>query len=145
MGRRAIRTFEGDVYRYVLNLALEHWIVFDEKIKERPSEFHWFEGPRILLRRLVNRRQRLMAAFTEQTFITNKNLYSIRPVTQKCGLKSLLGILNSRLISFLYTRQITQATKDDFPQVTIEDVRALPCPELEKNKAAKRIEKLLVE
>jgi hypothetical protein len=83
-----------------------------------------------------------MAAFAEETFITNKNLYSIRADSKKCSLHTLLGILNSRLISFLYTRQITQSTKDDFPQVTIEDVRSLPCPELQKNKTAIVIEKL---
>jgi hypothetical protein len=94
------------------------------------------------LRRLVNRQQRLMAAFAEETFITNKNLYSIRADSKKCSLHTLLGILNSKLISFLYTRQITQSTKDDFPQVTIEDVRALPCPELPKNKTATIVEKL---
>jgi hypothetical protein len=135
--------FEGDVYRYALNAGFEHWIVFDDKVKERPAEFHWFAGPRILLRRLVNRRQRLMATLTDRTFITNKNLYSIRTDPEKCSLKTLLGIINSRLISFLYTRQITQATKDDFPQVTIEDVLALPFPKLEEKKLTKVIEKLV--
>jgi hypothetical protein len=144
-GAQSYPYFEGDVYRYALNAGLNRWIVFDEKIKERPSEFHWFEGSRILLRRLVNRQQRLMAALAEETFITNKNLYSIRADSKKCSLHTLLGILNSRLISFLYTRQITQSTKDDFPQVTIEDVRALPCPELQNNKTAKVIERLAAE
>jgi type I restriction-modification system DNA methylase subunit len=141
-GARSFPYFEGDVYRYALNADFKSWIVFDDKIKERPAEFHWFEGQRILLRRLVNRQQRLMAAVAEETFITNKNLYSIRTDSQKCGLYTLLGILNSRLASFLYTRQVTQATKDDFPQVTIEDICGLPCPELQKSKLAKIVEKL---
>jgi hypothetical protein len=42
---------------------------------------------------------------------------------------AILAILNSRLISRIYLAQVTQATKDDFPQVTIQDVLALPWPD----------------
>jgi type I restriction-modification system DNA methylase subunit len=124
------RYFEGDVYRYELNLVVDHWVEFDDRIKERPKEFTWFEGSRLLLRRLVNRRQRLMATFATETFITNKNLYSILPKDNAPNLWVILGVLNSRLISYLYINQITQATKDDFPQVTIKDVLGLPFPDL---------------
>ena len=36
--------------------------------------------------------------------------------------------MNSRLLSKLYIDQVSQATKDDFPQVTIKDVLNLPMP-----------------
>jgi len=124
------RYFEGDVYRYQLNLVANNWIEFGDKMKECPKEFIWFNGPRILLRRLVNRRQRLMATFTSDTLITNKNLYSILPKDQNLPIMAILGVMNSRLISYLYVNQVTQATKDDFPQVTIKDAKALPFPEM---------------
>jgi len=120
--------FEGDVYRYRINLVTESWIEFGDKMKEKPRESIWFEGPRILLRRLVNRRQRLMAALAEETFITNKNLYSILVQNDVVDIRLLLGIVNSKLLSHLYLSQVTQATKDDFPQVTIRDMLALPFP-----------------
>jgi hypothetical protein len=120
------RYFEGDVYRYQINLSVDKWVEFGEKMKERPKEFFWFENQRILLRRLVNRRQRLMASIAGETFITNKNLYSLIP--NGVDVNILLGILNSRLLSYLYIRQVTQATKDDFPQVTIKDILSLPFP-----------------
>jgi hypothetical protein len=123
--------FEGDVYRYELNLVTDHWVEFGDEMKERPKEFAWFEGPRLLLRRLVNRKQRLMATFAQDTFVTNKNLYSVLPANGRVNLRVVLGVLNSRLISYLYINQVTQATKDDFPQVTIKDVLALPFPELD--------------
>ncbi|MEW5818035.1 MAG: TaqI-like C-terminal specificity domain-containing protein, partial [Spirochaetota bacterium] len=120
------RYFEGDVYRYRINLNIERWIEFGENLRERPKETIWFEGRHILLRRLVNRQQRLMACITDQTFINNKNLYSIIP--QKIDGNILLAILNSKLLSFLYIKQVTQAVKDDFPQVTIKDILSLPFP-----------------
>jgi adenine-specific DNA-methyltransferase len=106
------------------------WVEFGDNMKERPKEFHWFEGERLLLRRLVNRRQRLMASLTNDTFITNKNLYSLLP--KNIEAKVLLGVLNSQLLSYLYISQVTQAVKDDFPQVTIKDIMALPFPSEER-------------
>ena len=119
--------FEGDIYRYRMNHKAENWIEFNDELKEKPKEFYWFEGNRILLRRLVNRRQRLMAILVRDTFITNKNLYSI-VAKSNLGLQTILALLNSKLFSYLYLKQVTQATKDDFPQVTIRDIKSLPIP-----------------
>ncbi len=38
----------------------------------------------------------------------------------------VLGILNSRLMSFLYVRTSSIATKDDFRQTTLAELRRLP-------------------
>ena len=76
-----------------------------------------------------------MATLVAETFITNKNLYSVLPKDNKVNISAILGVLNSRLISYLYINQVTQATKDDFPQVTIKDVLSLPAPSLLKDKA----------
>jgi type I restriction-modification system DNA methylase subunit len=133
-GPQSFPYFEGDVYRYTMNAVMNRWIVFDDRIRERPAEFDWFQGPRVLLRRLLNRRGRLMATLATETFITNKNLYSIRPESPQTDLAAVLGVLNSRLASYLYTHQVTQAT--------IEDVCALPYPDLRKNKHGKEVAKL---
>jgi len=109
-------------------MKLDHWVEFGSKMKERPKDISWFEGPRILLRRLVSRQQRLMATIVTESFINNKNLYIIRPHDITLDLRVLLAILNSRFVSHLYLNQVSQATKDDFPQVTIRDVLALPFP-----------------
>lgn len=127
-GQNSYRYFEGDVYRYQLNFIADNWIEFDDKMNERPKEFIWFEGQRVLLRRLVNRRQRMMATVATDTFITNKNIYSLLSMDKSLNILAILGVLNSRLISYLYINQVTQAAKDDFPQVTIKDVLTLPFP-----------------
>ena len=120
--------FEGDVYRYHLNKITEHWVEYGPSMKEYPKEFRWFEGERLLLRRLVNRRQRLMATFADGTFITNKNIYSLLEIPNSEPLKVTLALLNSKLVSRLYIEAVSQATKDDFPQVTIADLLNLPAP-----------------
>ena len=120
--------FEGDVYRYHLNHNTPNWVEYGPKMKEYPKEFRWFEGKRLLLRRLVNRRQRLMATIAEDTFITNKNLYTLLEKPASEPLRVTLALLNSKLVSRLYIEAVSQATKDDFPQVTITDLLNLPVP-----------------
>ncbi|MBK9118673.1 MAG: N-6 DNA methylase [Phycisphaerales bacterium] len=124
--RHAYPYFEGDVYRYRLNECIKRYAALDESMKERPRDFKWFSGSRLLLRRLVNRQFRLMATSASETFITNKNLYSLLPMSVPHEL--VLGVLNSRLLSHLYVKLVTQATKDDFAQVTIKDLCSLPWP-----------------
>jgi len=118
--------FQGDVFRYVINDDHHLWVEFSDKMKEKPKEIDWFLGSRLLLRRLVNRQQRLMASITDISYISNKNLYIVRSNT--VDLYFLLGLINSKLFSFLYLKQVTQATKDDFPQITIKDFLSLPFP-----------------
>lgn len=118
--------FQGDVYRYVINDDHHLWVEFSDKMKEKPKEIDWFIGSRLLLRRLVNRQHRLMASITDISYITNKNLYIVR--SEALDLYFLLGLINSKLFSFLYLKQVTQATKDDFPQITIKDFLSLPIP-----------------
>jgi len=130
-GKNSYPYFEGDVYRYALNYVANNWVEYGSKMKEYPKVFHWFTGERILLRRLVSRRRRLMATRIADTVITNKNLYVLKVVPGE-SLEFLLGILNSRLLSRLYLAQVSQATKDDFPQVTIKDILALPAPILDR-------------
>ncbi len=126
------RYFEGDVYRYSLRAAFGGYIPFDDSLKERPRTFNWFSEDRLLLRRLVNRQQRLMATFASGTFITNKNLYAVLPNADGPSLATLLALINSKLISFIYVKQVTQAVKDDFAQVTIKDFVGLPFPKISK-------------
>ena len=97
-------------------------------MKEYPKEFRWFEGKRLLLRRLANRRQKLMATITEDTFITKKNLYTLVEKPGSEPLKVTLALLNSKLTSRVYIEAVSQTTKDDFPQVTITDLLVLPVP-----------------
>ena len=127
------RYFEGDVYRYSMNYFADNWIEYGKNMREYPREFKWFEGERILLRRLVSRKQRLMATIISDTVINNKNLYILKA---KCleSILYMLGIINSLLISKIYISQVSQAYKDDFPQVTIKDLLNLPVPDLDISK-----------
>ena len=140
--RHQDRYFEGNVYRYVINSEMSRFVAFDDSLRERPRDRKWFDRPRILLRRLVNRKFRLMASLADAAFITNKNLYSVLPRGTR-SLPFILGVLNSKLVSYLYVKQVTQATKDDFAQVTIKDISSMPFPATVDSKVEHRMIELI--
>jgi len=142
-GNNSYLYFEGDIYRYEMNRRMHRWAEFGKNMKECPKSDKWFVGERILLRRLVNRRQRLMATLVEEDFITNKNLYSIISKEGGPRLKCILAFVNSSIISRLYIDAVSQAVKDDFPQVTISDFLALPLPTVILAKSESALEHLV--
>ena len=127
-GPHSFQYFDGDIYRYELRRHIGGWVTFGKGMKECPKRDRWFRGKRLLLRRLVNRRQRLMATLTEEDFITNKNLYSLLGKDGCHSPECVLALINSALMSRLYIDAVSQAAKDDFPQVTITDFLSLPLP-----------------
>jgi len=91
---------------------------------------HMFQGRRIVLRRLLTRRFRLQASSTDDTLITTDNVLNVVPRLPGVDVSTALGILNSRLLSWYYVSSSMIAQKDDFPQVTISGLAALPFPEV---------------
>jgi hypothetical protein len=87
-----------------------------------------FQGERIVLRRLLTRKFRLQASMTAETMITTDNVLNVVPRSPQADMTFTLGILNSRLVSWLYVNTSMVAQKDDFPQVHISALSALPIP-----------------
>ena len=118
----ALPFFEGQVQRYEVSGASAHNFVV---VSEREASFH--QGLRILSRRLVSRSNRLSFARTSKTFVVKEAILPIKPkFDNPQKLATLLAILNSSLMSFLYITRSTAATKDDFRQVTLAGLRELP-------------------
>ena len=119
------KVFVGDAYRYEIREAYS-WVKYGENLKEKPNSPEWFCGDRILVRRLISRKFRLLATFTQDDFVNKKDIYVVKAMDSKYSLKYLLAIINSRLMSFLKTKGSSSAAKDDFSQLTLSDIRALP-------------------
>ena len=113
------RYLHGDTFKY---------IKYGPNLKEKPSSFDYFKGERLLVRRIINRQFRIMATITSERFVTKKDIYTIQLNTNSISCKYLLAILNSKLISFINTRGSTSAKKDDFTQLTLNDLRQIRIP-----------------
>ena len=113
---------ECDVYRYSLTVTEQRYIDFSGEESQRK----YYEQPRLLLRRLVNRDDRLMAAFAEEPFVVKKDLNPFIKSGTDLSLRYLLACLNSALLSYLYVSSSALAQKDDFRQTTLSEIRSLP-------------------
>ena len=114
------------MFRYEIT-SPDKFIVYSDDLPESPSSFDFFIGPRLLVRRIVSRQDRLIAHAVINTFVNKKDIYIFKPMG-KISVNYLLSLLNSKLLSYLYFRSDIVAQKDDFRQATLDGIRNLPIP-----------------
>ncbi len=136
------RVFVGNLDRYSIDEKY-YYIKYGNNLKEKPKSYDFFIGERILIRRIINRRFRIMATITDEEFICKKDIYILKITDSNIDYKYLLGLINSRLISYYKTKNSGSAKKDDFTQITLRDVRQLPIPVLGNGTTSKISEKVL--
>jgi hypothetical protein len=126
--------FVGTVRRFSLVHGDTAYIRFDGTLAE-PKPERYFVGPRLLLRELISRQFRLQAAKADNDFVTNKSMQSILRLPDGPDLEYILGILNSRLMSWYFLHRSNVAQRDDFPKIVLKESRSLPIADLDVGKA----------
>ena len=129
--RNPVAALTGDIHRYLLTPGAPAFEDYPAEIAAaKPARF--FTGPRILLRQLLSRKFRLQAIYTTDPFLTNQSVQSLvaRQENQLTDLRSVLAVLNSRLISWYFCEINMVARRDDFPKTIIKQTRELPFPNL---------------
>ena len=116
---------KGNVYNYLL--VKEKICTVDMSDKPSLSQFYQAE-PKVLIRRIINRQDRLSVAYTEEKLAFKKDINPFIPTDNRYSAKYLLAILASAFISYRYVNSSVIATKDDFRQTTLSELRALPIP-----------------
>lgn len=118
---------KGQVYRY--QLVLES--LSSVEMKDHRNLIRYYEhGSKILIRRVINRQDRLMATLCEDALVFKKDVNPFWITETRYDPRYVLGLLNSRFISWLYVNSSAIATKDDFRQTTLSELRELPIPVL---------------
>jgi TaqI-like C-terminal specificity domain len=116
---------KGNVYNYSLIKAEVYMI----SLSEMKSLKQFYEAEdKILIRRIINRQDRLSVAYCDEKLVFKKDINPFIPIDQRFQPLYLLGILCSRFISYLYLKSSSIATKDDFRQTTLAELRKLPIP-----------------
>jgi type I restriction-modification system DNA methylase subunit len=117
--------FDGTVRRYRFERGEKRFIRFDGTLAE-PKPERYFLGPRLLLRELISRQFQLQAVKVEDDFVTNKSMQSILQLSGSPDLDYLLGVINSRLLSWYFLKRSNVAQRDDFPKIVLRESRCLP-------------------
>lgn len=123
------RYLEGrDVARYGLNWS-GMWMSWGPWLSQ-PRELTIFQRPRILIREITAKPpRRIFAAYAEGHFLSNKSVITIlHPDDDTVSLKALLGIINSRVISFFYQGRAVKGARKLFPKIVINNLREFPVP-----------------
>ena len=115
-----------DVGRYVHDWS-GMWMQYGPWLAQ-PRQLEIFTRPRVLLREITSDLPfALNAAYISEPFLNNKSILNlVHPHDSAEELKCLLGVLNSRLISFFYKHRGVKSARRIFPKVVIRNVREFP-------------------
>ncbi len=120
----------NDVSRYRINRKKEIWIKYGPWLHDYRT-FDWLSGPRLLIREIAGKEPyRICACYEEEIYCNYKTVLNVNPSEATTfSMKYLLGILNSRLISFLYPVVSRKIVSRSFPRLSVKDLKMLPiCP-----------------
>lgn len=126
----------ADVFPYLEKGQARRYYLEKQKtttadMSDKPSLRRFYEAvPKLLIRRVISRQDRLLVAYTDEKLVFKKDINPFILTDRNWNIFFVLGILNSRLISSLYINTSSIATKDDFRQTTLAELRGLPIPKL---------------
>ncbi len=95
-----------------------------------PRQPHWFDGERILVRE-VTAKGVIQATYVDGDYVFSNSVDGIKIKSDGVSIKYILGLINSRLISFFHLNTSANAFKGTFPKVLLHDLRNLPLPNAE--------------
>jgi len=117
VGRYQLRVKAGEYLRY------GPWL-------HRPRKPKYFEGPRILVQEITGGHPpRIAACFYDKIIYHDPGIISCLANGRDETL-FLLGILNSRFLSWYHQHASPKGTRAFFPKVLIGDIRSFPIPKL---------------
>jgi len=117
--------FIGYLGRYQISNDFS-WVLYSDNLREKPKDYLYFQDERIIIRRLINRQFRIMASLVNEEFVNKKDIYNLKLTDGKFNVYYVIALLNSKLFSFIKTKGSTTASKDDFSQLTLSDIRTIP-------------------
>jgi len=97
----------NDIQRFAVLSRKKEWIHYGEWLAA-PRTMEVFSGPRILIQAIRNPslKERIVSAFTNETFITRINVYSLLKIdSAKANIHAILALLNSRLMNWILCKE----------------------------------------
>jgi type I restriction-modification system DNA methylase subunit len=117
----------NDVSRYVINRQKGEWIKYGPWLHDYRT-MDWLEGPRILIREIPGHPPYMIqACYVEETYCHYKTILNVNPLPDtRLSMKFLTGLLNSRLLSFVFPLISNKMVAQSFPRLSVGDIKNLP-------------------
>ncbi len=114
----------GDVKSFELSWSGE-WISYGVWLAA-PRDPRFFTGPRILFREIPGKDKRIQAAYADKTYYHGHSITPFKLHDQRVDVLYLLGIVNSKLLSWYAQNRLSNFGKDVFPKLNPADIKNLP-------------------
>jgi len=140
--------FDENTYRYLEGKEIERysyswggcWLRYGEWLAA-PRIFDLFSKPRLLVREIPAKPPySIIATYLEDIYLNNRSIINILQKKEEINLKYILGVLNSKLITFYHLNKSVKAQRNLFPKITLNDLRKFPIKEIDLKKQEKVIE-----
>lgn len=110
-----------DVKRYSLTWNGKDWISYGEWLAA-PRKKEFFTEQRILIREITN--PRIFATITCEEYYNTPSI--INCISFEKDIFYILGIINSKLMTFYHIKSSPKSNKGMFPKILVADVRKIP-------------------
>jgi hypothetical protein len=118
------------ITRYCLTLKAVEYLRYGDWL-HRPRKAKYFQGSRILIQEITGGHPpRIAACYCDEVLYHDPGIISCL-IVENLNLKFLLGILNSRFLSWYHRYASPKGTRHAFPKVLIGDIRAFPIPKMQ--------------
>ncbi|MCL2745221.1 MAG: N-6 DNA methylase, partial [Planctomycetaceae bacterium] len=125
-----LRYFNGQIFRYTIRQNEKPvYVCYDELVENKPL-YLFQTKKKILGRQLISRQFRMNLTYIEGEFVFKTNLYAIYDLDEKFDYFYILGILNSKLFSFMQVNFNASLQRDDFPIFSLDAYRNFPIPNI---------------
>jgi len=135
-----------DVSRYQLGWSGEY-LKHGNHLREPRRDWGLFSSPRILVRQIPSAPPySIHACYTTDTLLNDRNSMNI--VNIQDAPLFLLGLLNSRLMTFWFVHKFGKLQRGVFPQFKVNELAQFPIAvanEAQKQAISQRVEKILVD
>jgi hypothetical protein len=127
----------NDVRRYLVEWNGEKWISYGTWLGA-PREKRFFTQKRILVKQIIDwTTKRIWATITEEELYNTQNAFNLLAKSD-LSVEYLLGILNSKMMTFYHQKKFLDEFKMRFQKILIKDAKRFPIRPINFNDSAEK-------
>lgn len=116
----------GNIERYYVSDEIKEYIKYGDWLGA-PRDERFFKSPRVLIRQIVSGKPpRIYSGYTEKPLYYTQIGFGIIPKADTVSVKSLLALLNSKLINFYHKYSFLDLEKELFQKILIANCKKFP-------------------
>lgn len=116
----------GNIERYFISDEIKEYIKYGDWLGA-PRDERFFNSPRVLIRQIVSGKPpRIYSGYTDKPLYYTQIGFGIIPKADTISVKSLLALLNSKLINFYHKYSFLDLEKELFQKILIANCKKFP-------------------